>query len=289
MANTDWQNSLNWYMGHFPESQFLVPKDHKEEYNKRVILGHSIASKSNVLICGIVRNAASVLPYTLARIEALGKLFGNYHVFLYENDSKDETKKILSAAQSDRLTVQMEDLNPPTFHDLKGLDRRIWMAKARNQYLAFARKYAQQQRINYLIIVDTDLQGGWSYHGVLNSLGQIDWDIIGSNSLYYFEKDDRLIRLFYDSWAFRSDGIEEEVEDNIVNLFKFNRGEPLIKVNSCFGGLGIYKPHFLYEGIDYDETDCDHPTLHNRLCKKDYNIFLNPSQITLYNKTEYVI
>jgi hypothetical protein len=163
------------------------------------------------------------------------------------------------------------------------------MAYARNKYLDYARRFAQQQRINYLIIVDTDLQGGWSYHGVLNSLGHKDWDIIGSNSLYYYTSEDKVVRLFYDSWAFRALGNPEEIEDKTVNVFKFHRGEDLIQVNSCFGGLGIYKPHILYLNVDYTEDDCDHPTLHNALCEKGCKIFLNPSQITLYNKTDYTL
>lgn len=291
MENTEWQQSVNWYISRFPESQFLVPEKHKHEYSKKTILGHSIARKSDVLICGIMRNVGPIFRYTRARIEALGSLFKDYHVFMYENDSKDATKIDLEAwaIENQRVRFKSEDVNPPPFHDLKGRDRRRWMAYARNQYLDYARRFAQQQRINFLIIVDTDLQGGWSYDGVLNSLGHTGWDAMGSNSLYYFTEEDKVIRLYYDAWAFRSLGDKKEIPDTTVNLFQFHRGEPLIQVNSCFGGLGIYKPHVLYQGLDYTEEDCDHPTLHNALCDKGFKVYLNPSQITLYNQTEYQI
>lgn len=287
MANID---SVNWYISQFPEAQFLVPQKYKEEYNKRVIYGHNLASKANVLICGIARNVSRTLPYTMARIEALGKLFKNYHVFIYENDSTDNTSEILSDwSKNSHIDFTSEKLGAPTFHDLKGLTRRRCMAHARNQYLDYARQYANSTLIHYLIIVDMDLQGGWSYHGVLNSLGHPGWDIVGSNSLYYLSEENQIVRLFYDTWAFRSLGTKEEIEDSIANLFRFNRGEPLIQVNSCFGGLAIYKPYFLFEGVNYTEEDCDHPTLHNQLCNKGYKIYLNPSQITLFNKTEYTL
>jgi len=291
MENIEWQKSVRWYTSHFPESQFLVAEQHKHEYNKRTILGHHIAQKSDVLICGIMRNVGTVFPYTRARIEALGRLFNSYHVYMYENDSKDHTKENLVewSNSNRRVEYYSEDVSPPPFYDLKGRDRRIWMAYARNKYLAYARRFAQQQRIHYLIIVDTDLQGGWSYHGVLNSLGHSGWDCMGSNSLYYLTEKDRTVRLFYDAWAFRGLGQPEEIPDTTANLFQFHRGEPIIQVNSSFGGLGIYKPHILYKGVDYTEDDCDHPTLHNALVEKECDIYLNPSQITLYNQTEYTI
>jgi len=291
MENIEWQRSVNWYLSQFPEAQFLIPERHKHEYNKKTIAGHHIAKQANVLICGIMRNVGNTMPYTIARIEAIGQLFKDYHVFIYENDSKDSTKVDLEnwATENERVRYKSEDVNPPPFRDPKGLDRRRWMAYARNQYLKYAREYASAVRIDYLIIVDTDLQGGWSYHGVLNSLGHKGWDAIGSNSIYYFTEEDKIVRLFYDAWAFRSDGDPTEVPDTTANLFQFHRGESLIKVNSCFGGLAIYKPYVLFEGVDYTEKDCDHPTLHNALCDKGHKIYLNPSQITLYNKTEYTI
>jgi hypothetical protein len=160
------------------------------------------------------------------------------------------------------------------------------MAIARNKYLEYARSYVRSHNIDYIIILDCDLLGGWSYHGVLNSIGQsTPWDIIGSNSLFYLNHKESWIKVFYDSWAFRELGHTEEVDGTDANMFVFNKGEPLIAVNSCFGGLAIYKPHFLSEGLNYTDEDCDHPSLHNRLAERGYNIFLNPSQITLYNRS----
>lgn len=283
-------NSVEWYMSQFPESMFLCPVQHQQDYATRTIMGKQIAKNSSVLICTIMRNIDKILPYTLARIEATRELFAKSHVYIYENDSVDGTKDIINSIDpKDGYTRDMDVIKPPKFTDMKSIERRTIMANARNKYLEFAREYCAKNLVDYIIILDADLLGGWSYHGLLNSLGQRNWDIIGSNSIYYVEHEGKWHRLFYDSWAFRPLDHPEALSDSEANLFSFNRGEPMIEVNSCFGGLAIYKPYFLSEEINYTNEDCDHPTLHNELVKRGYKIYLNPSQITVYNKSQYVI
>lgn len=281
-----------WYIAHFPEAMFLCSQRRLNDYTVEVIHGKEIASRSNVLFCGIARNIERYLPYTIARIKALGSLFKSYAVFIFENDSNDRTLAQLQkwASEDNRVNIESATWNPPPFDDPRGRVRRFYMAKARNEYLKYAKFFSHRNLIDYIIIIDMDLDGGWSYHGILNSIGQnINWDIIGSNSLCYKNIDNKWFKLFYDSWAFRQLDNPEVLDDSQANLLVFNRGEPLVQVNSCFGGLAIYKPHFLSEGLYYTDADCDHPTLHNELVKRGYNIFLNPSQITLYNKSQYVI
>lgn len=282
-------NSTQWYISQFPEAMFLCSAQHQKAYAERVIAGRDKASRSHVLICTIMRNIDKVLPYTLARIEATRALFEKSHVFIYENDSRDQTKNILNRIQNPDYTIVSENIYPEPFVDMKGDVRRRVMANARNKYLEFARQYVQHDLVDYIIILDADLLGGWSYNGILNSIGSTIWDVIGSNSIYYVEHEGKWQRLFYDSWAFRPLDHPEELSDSEANLFMFNNGDPPIPVNSCFGGLAIYKPYFLSEGLNYTDEDCDHPTLHNALRQKGYNICINPSQITVYNKSQYVI
>ena len=281
MVNTEQQNNTNWYISRFPESLFPCSK---QDYIEKVILGKDIAQNSKVLICGICRNVAKVLPQTIARIECLGNYFKDYHVFVYENDSTDNTRDILTQWQTNnnKVKIKFDTLNPPPFTDPKGEDRRKYMAMARNKYLNYARGYNRKNPIDYLIIVDMDLMGGWSYDGVFNSLGQKDeWDVVGSNSVCYEHNGQQWNRLFYDTWALRF--FDKQENDFEKGNKIINRGESLIYVASCFGGLAIYKPKFLKEDINYDQFDCDHVTLHSELGKKNYRIALNPNQIVLYN------
>ena len=271
---------------------FLCSQPNAQEYADWTIAGKTEARHSSVLICGIARNIDRVLPYTIARLERLGELFAACKYFVFENDSKDDTLEILQdwAIDNDTVTIKHDQFNPPPFTDPHGYDRRFYMAKARNIYLEYARRFIREHITDYVIVVDMDLYGGWSYHGVLNSLGQKHkWDVVGSNSLCYIQHNKEWCKLFYDSWAFRPLDHPEAIDDQEANLFVFNRGEPLVPVNSVFGGLAIYKPRCIQEGLNYTADDCDHPTLHNALRQRNYRIMLNPSQITLYNKTVYTI
>jgi glycosyltransferase involved in cell wall biosynthesis len=283
-------NSFKWYMAHFPESQFLVSSDNIEEYRNRVIGGHAETQVSNVLICGIARNIGKIAPYTFARIEATGRLFNNWHAFIYENDSTDDTKEQLKKWQTenDNVTIRCEDINPPPFTDEQCLARRRCMAYARNQYLEFAREYVKKNRVHYIIIVDTDLEGGWSYHGLLNSIGHAKWDIIGSNGINYFTINGKHGKGYYDTWALRKFGNFTVLPEPHDVIPVYDRGEKMLRVNSCFGGMAIYKPYFLFENFNYTEADCDHPTLHYNLIHKGYDIYVNPSQIVLYTRSCYV-
>lgn len=71
-----------------------------------------------------------------------------------------------------------------------------------------------------------------------------------------------------------------------THLLRFRRGEPLVPVWSCFGGLGIYRTECL-SAASYEGSDCEHVTLHRMLRERGYDrLFLNPSQIVLYSPSK---
>jgi len=49
----------------------------------------------NILICGVVKNAAKYLEKSLALCIKTGELFENYKIIIYENNSTDATKDII--------------------------------------------------------------------------------------------------------------------------------------------------------------------------------------------------
>jgi hypothetical protein len=116
----------------------------------------------------------------------------------------------------------------------------------------------------------------------LNTLGH-SLDVCGSNGLLYRKQDDKVQRLYFDSWAYR--GLNEEYDPDI-NLLTINRGDSPYEVDSCFGGMCIYKYDTL-NGLKYTNEDCDHVTLHKQIRNNGYRIWINPSQITLYTEHYY--
>lgn len=263
----------------FPE-EFFPPVD--KGYGKKCSMGLEIASKINVLFCGVVRDAGSILNRNLLALNHMRGFFNHSHTFLFENDSQDSTKNILDkySKQNYNSVFSSEKLNTKRLSDTS-LERRTNMAYARNKYLEYAKKKIKSNRIDKIIILDLDLLGGWSYTGLLNSLSYKDnTSCFGSNSIYYREKE----RLYYDTWAYLDHNKQSETDKN---LLMFHRGQSLVPVTSCFGGMMIYPSSILENDIQYTNEHCDHVTLNKQLTQLGYNIFLNPSQITLYSEHYY--
>jgi hypothetical protein len=237
---------------------------------------------SNV-ICVIARDVQEYLPDTIGMIEKLGKLIKDYTVIVYENDSKDATLDMLKRWRTlnDRVHIISETLNYEKFPQIKSLDRTNRLAYCRNKYLSLVKeKYSSY---DVMTVADADMLG-WCYRGVANtfSYGLDSWDMIGSYGVWF---RNNIIPVHFDSWAYREMGRTVRHEDKYVNDMKFYRGAPLIRLQSCFGGLGFYNVKSMLPTINYHGYDCEHVCLHQEMIKhgKD-KIFLNPSQITIYLK-----
>jgi hypothetical protein len=136
-----------------------------------------------------------------------------------------------------------------------------------------------------VILLDTDLHGGWSYDGVANTYGHIGWDFVGAYGLIFRRVGWAPNRLaHYDAWAYRKDLAFTPLTTKQVNAIHFRRGEPLQAVSSCFGGLGVYTMPAYLAGR-YDGWDVEHVTFHRELHRRGFGrTFLNPSQIVLYGR-----
>lgn len=261
----------------FMESRY-PPKD-KMDFRKKVERGYHNMKHIQVVICGISRNNADILPLTLQRIETTGLLFKDYRVVVFENDSTDNTLEILRQWQKKNTKVYIltgSILNTPIYY----LSRSERLAWCRNQYLNFIRQSDLFDGYEYLMVVDMDLRGGWSYDGIASSFSQMQWDIMVSNSIgYHF-----LRKTYYDTYALypRNILIRNWFYRIIGEGWQLNRNDPLIPIQSGFGGLGLYRKNKImdkhYAGKLNDKYVCEHRALNpdNRL-----RCFLNPSQVTI--------
>lgn len=269
----------------FPEELFAPRATLCEDYRRRVHLGYARMRQQRVVIGGLARDIESVLPLTQARIECLGALFGDYRVVIYENDSADQTAPLLHAWSSGnrRVTVLSERRDDPVNRPTRCLSRAARMAyyRARCQ-MHIAAHYADFDQV---ILVDTDLAGGWSYDGVANTYGHDGWDFVGAYGVIF-----RRVACFpnrlahYDAWAYRVDRDFTPLTTKQVNRMLFERGQPLQPVTSCFGGLGVYTMPAYLAGR-YDGSDVEHVTFHQELHRRGFcRTYLNPSQVALYGR-----
>jgi hypothetical protein len=87
---------------------------------------------------------------------------------------------------------------------------------------------------------------------------------------------------YVDVWAFRPLPGTAPTRLPHYNQLKLERGEKLLPVESCFGGLGVYRMA-CYASAEYGGGDCEHVVLHERQRQAGFGRhFLNPSQIVLY-------
>ena len=153
-----------------PEDVWPVDEEYAASYSQKVAIGRETAKSQECVLVGIARNACPWLNNTLALVDEVSQSFGKFSAFVFENDSDDETKDVLSAWRDSRPWASVE------MTTLGGADSRGF-EKERTRRLALARSVCMQYvrakapKATYTIVLDLDPQHGFSVEGVLNSIG----------------------------------------------------------------------------------------------------------------------
>lgn len=251
-------------------------------YSDCAARGRERMKSRRVAICGLTRNSAAILPRTIQRMTQIADLFGDYRIVVYENDSADNTRELLQNwSDSDpRMVLLSDDCGDPVNLPDRSAGRMERMARYRNRYRTYIAEHLSD--FDETIVLDMDLEGGWDLNGIAHTFGCDDWDFVGSygiirkKSLFF----DRVLQ--YDAWAYRSRGDDTPLTTKYVNYLPTKLGAPLVPVNSCFGGLGIYRTQALV-AAKYAGGDCEHVALHREMRKLGmHRIYLNPNQLAYY-------
>lgn len=299
-------NFIDDFKSSFPEDIYVPSLNNRTDYLERVFFGIDAMSNYTVTIGVMVRDIGNIAEYAILRLCRLAQQFKVTSLVFLENDSKDNTRDIIKSKYDSAgqyisgdyvLLGESDDIakdwkatdNQERIAVLSNLPFQSDKSFARRQRMAYARNILRDNMLeipaDYYIIYDADMLGGFSYEGIAHSFSYI-WDVCASNSLIY--KEDK--KYYYDSWAWRDLDHLDEHTDHDINTREYFRGEYPITVTSAFGGLGIYKnSYFPNKKYRYNDTDCDHPTIHIPMYQDGAKIIMNPSQITLYNKTRYVV
>lgn len=265
----------------FPEHNYR-PADHfAAGYHARVQRGREIASQSTVAICGLARDIESRIPRLIEAMTAIGGLFSDYRIHIYENDSVDRTKPLLEAwsKRDPRVHFRSETIRRLKWASVRSGVRADHMADYRNAcHDSVGHVVARTgQQPDYVVVMDTDL-GGWSLDGILSSIGTENWDAMGANGLQMLHG--RIVQ--YDVWAWRDLKHPHAHPATEINPRVYDRGHPPVPVLSCFGGMGVYKGP-AYMAARYRGGDCEHVLLHTAMAAAGYSrIFLNPGMVTMY-------
>ncbi len=269
----------------FDEHHFPPRKEAAHRFMQKVTVGYDRMAGSTIVLAGLARNVAAVLPATMLRMELLGRTFADYRIVIFENDSIDQTVPLLVewAASNSRVEIVSESLGAPPSRPIRCSDRADRMAYYRRQCQTTIReKYSDAE---YVGLIDTDVEGGWSPDGVASTFSQDGWDFVGSNGLIYKRRGFQANAIaHYDAWAYRDDTNFTPLSTKYVNRLRHNRGEPMVPLPSCFGGLGFYRMKAYLAGV-YEGGDIEHVSFHRSMREQGYDrTFLNPDQIVVYGR-----
>lgn len=276
----------------------LLPKDpiFQDQYLDLVHLGSNFLKEQKIVFVGLARNLEPVLKNSIAKLVNLGQSAKDYQIVIFENDSTDNTKAILSelSLNNSHISFISETNNRPQFGTVKSTERTQALAEYRNKL----KNYIAERFPEYDFVIVTDLDFvDFGTEGVYNSFGWLNKfsdriDAIAGNSYEYkYVTSDTEKSLWnYDSWAFRYTwwselpGLPSTTYNRMLwfGFFIMPVGLPIIPVNSAFGGMTIYKKDKFHSGV-YDGVDCEHVCFHYSLKQNitNFQLVLNPSQIML--------
>ena len=255
-----------------------------------------LISESNIMICGIVRDCEKTILNDLNKLDEATKNFKNKIYYIVESDSKDNTIHKLENCKS-----QFDNFNYISLGTLKKRfeSRTERLAYCRNMYLNYLDNF-NETNIDYVIVSDLDDMNRLLNIEAIESCWntEIDWDVITANQLYKY----------YDIYALRHKYLNPFNQTEALSLmenffekkelikffienkfFSISAKSKLIKVDSAFGGLAIYKKQTLenvrYHGIRNNYDVCEHVELNLQIVKNNYKIYINPKLIN----TDYTL
>ncbi len=264
--------------------------------------------ESSVFICSIVKNAGKGLLKNLPVVEELIFAFKNANVFIYENDSDDNTKSILNA-WSNRLAGKVkislnDNIEFPTPSPIKEgsnkyfcrrrIEKMVWL---RNKYL----DYIDDSGWNgdYLIVVDLDV-AQLTAKPILDAFeANADWDAL---SAYGYSMSPKLHERYHDTYAYSPYGKEYDKPQTEKDIYccqkdfrHFKKTGELMPVSSAFGGLSIYRWDAV-KGLRYQlevnndnrvECYCEHRSLYRQMYQRGFeNFFIDPKLRLKYQNVD---
>ena len=297
------KNNLDWKVenlfGYSKEKNKIIPNkfdiekiipvnnDFLDSYTEKTKIGKEIAKTSKIVVVGLARNCDSQIENSINKIISLKTKKND--LFIYENDSVDLTKDILTSyaknqetellrnPEATTITVRCNDFNTVELKD-KSLIRTSRLANYRNFCLNWVKE--NHENSDYVIVLDLDADLGFSIDGIYNSIywlnnienagGMGSYSLILKHELFH-----------YDSFAIRLNDWKKSNQNDFNNIWVKNFhpliGSDPIKFYSCFGGLAIYKTKAFLSGWYDGEIGCEHVGFHKSLKDNNWDVYLNPS------------
>lgn len=262
------------------------------EYDSNKLLeGKSFLKNKKVIVCGLARNCEQRLLKNKYLIDKVCDLFDDYRVVIVENDSVDNTRRLLLDWTNEDYRYRVLGCDGVNLTDCRlnfefyanhELDEKriIKMAYVRNIYLDEIRK-SEYKDFDYVIVWDLDILGTLDIKGLYNTgylLKYNNIDAVCANGI--------MKGFYYDSYALRyqNDNFYKKFLD-FRNVFPYDcenkNVKELYKVRSCFGGFVIYDKNSI---IKY-KYDTEPDKYKQPICEHEY---LNRNLDNVYQSTNFI-
>ena len=211
-----------------------------------------------VIICGVCKNVGNYLDNSIKAATKIGENFEDYKIVLYENNSTDNTKQVLSKyINNDKFKILMEDFSDEyikknskiwSYKEITGSDhscRLEQITNARNKLVEEINKHDYND-FDVIVMIDLD-HDDWNIKGVVDAINRVYMN----KKLVFYGKTTS----YYDYFALRSlhnihsilgpELIGEDWWTNLKNKFLRFRNSDLIEVYSAFNSIGVYSKDIL--------------------------------------------
>lgn len=266
----------------------------------------------NVVIAILARDCEDSLINNIPLVEQLRNKFTWSQVVVVENDSIDDTKKILSDWEriSNGVKIISQDFGTKTIPDktveitspTTSYYRIEKMAFYRNIYLEYISTL--QHEIDYVIIIDIDIKW-FSIDGLVNSIVEMkdNWGGIFSNGITKGKIWGLTSKIYYDVFAiceyplkhvfsFTDESLNKSFK-TINNNIKRNKYYSLI---SAFSGVGIYKYEAIKNlrytvvknSVNCSEAICEHIPFNSKIIKAGYKNYISRDFLVIYPMTHNI-
>jgi hypothetical protein len=271
---------------HTPATAVPVEPEWQRAFARDVLDGANQAIDKTVVIVGMARNIGALLPHTIRRLEEIGGKFREWSAVVVENDSEDDTKKILNdwaEARPGQVIADCRDLGREHLHGFERA-RVERYAEYRNRYRIIAATW--QPKADLVLAVDLDPWGGYSLDGLMSSvawMSRLPWAAAMASTSVYLAKLQSGHRTWahYDQWAFRQWSYAPRWDPYFLQWLP-PPGVPPIEVHSAFGAACLYDAKSFY-AAEYESVDGDieHVGLHRNMREAGGRIYLNPASRVL--------
>lgn len=253
-----------------------------------------------LIICTTIKNEEKNLKAFFRILDNIIKNVQDYFLVFVESESSDKSSLIIQKYLNSRKGKLINKKLDPKLNRIHKLEI------CRNEYLKFITNNQFFLNFDYLIVLDADgVNNNLNFKKINDSVSsKEDWNAIFANQNYFY----------YDIFALRIKNfitksfLKQISEDINLNLFKNHKNyisknltkffnlnnlfqNRFIKVNSAFGGFGIYKLKKIIE-FKYESNlgeNCEHVSLNENINLKYGGLYIDKKLTNCYGINKHTL